>query len=75
MKLGTSKLLAHLKEKNQRPSHFAAQIGKSPSTISRILDETNCPDIETANLIKQHTGIDLEDWITEVPKKRVVKAR
>lgn len=77
MKLGAIKLESWLagQKPPKRPSHFAKDIGKSPSTIHRILDGTNCPDIETANLIRQHTGIDLEDWITEPTKKQMARVK
>ena len=55
-----------------KPSHFARDIGKFPSTIHRILDGQNCPDIQTATLIEEYTkgAVKIADWIEDIPVKR-----
>jgi len=72
MKIGVTKLQQWLQERRMRPSRFASIIKKSPSTITRILDGTNVPDIETVYLIWKHTeaAIQIEDWVTDQPKRK-----
>lgn len=72
MKLAAVKLAEHLAAKNIKPSAFAAEIGEYPSTISRYLDGTNIPGIETALVIEQHTdgAIPIEDWVADHVKKK-----
>jgi len=75
MKLGAEKLANYLGDNNIRPSHFAETIGKYPSTVARIIDGYNIPDIETATLIEKHTSgaVVLADWAVESKKKPKTK--
>lgn len=71
MKIGAVKLAKWLNDKGIRPSHFAKNLKKFPSTIHRILDDQNCPDIHTATEIEKATKgyVLINDWLVDVPKK------
>jgi plasmid maintenance system antidote protein VapI len=67
MKIGVRKLNKYLSEKEKRPSHFAKIIGVHASTIHRILEGANCPDLATAILIELHTNgaVKAGDWLVD----------
>ena len=72
MKLGVQKLQEWLDKSGKKSSHFAADLGLWPSTLSRILDGSNNPDVETALKIQTTTDnfVQIADWIEPAKKKR-----
>lgn len=77
MRIGAIKLQEWLRLKDKKPSHFANDIGKYPSTMTRILDGFNCPDMDTAALIEKQTEgyVTLADWTIEYVKKKTAKQK
>jgi hypothetical protein len=73
MKLGAVKLQKFLDKQipPKKPSHFAHEIGTYPSTIHRLLNGQNNPDLATATVIEEKTNgeVSCEDWLTESKKK------
>ncbi len=59
-------LAQYLKEKDIRPSVFAAEIGVAPSTITRLLNGERSPRLPLIALIREKTGgqVGLEDFLT-----------
>lgn len=70
------KLKQYLFENDKKPSVFAAEVGVSPSTITRILRGERSPGFNLVMRIERATGgaVCAEDWYEEAGKSQMVEA-